>query len=1191
MKTRPRTQNRLLFLLGTWLCAITITGLFLGIGAIPFPLQAQSAEAATPTPGPADPDSFWKRQSKTRLIVELSSPSLVEVYALRPGLSPDITYFGPVAPELQSYTLFLRQERAAFHLSVPENLPVQMARYVSGLGKAADELTFDLVKNGIILESPVELTPVQMQTLESLPQVKYVHQDLPVYPQLYAGPDLMQVGVPWRNSPGGRSGAGQGVLIASIDGGLHKDAPMFSGAGFEYPAWMPKDGLGIAQANNGKIVVSRTYFREWDPPVVSDHLPWPGSGSSHGVHTGAIAGGNIVDGAVWKGLALDPLSGIAPGAWLGNYRVLYRSKQGSQLFFTAEGVQALEDAVVDGADIVVGAWGVGPSTASAPNDFLDAALINTTRAGVYVVMAAGNYGPLPFSVANPSDEYLSVGAVTTTGFLRDGYMDVADATEPDTALSRLQFVPAQFGPEFPQGAITSYSLVSARALNPDNAQGCRSWEPGSLDESIVLVSRGRCTFAEKIARASQAGAAAVMVFNHAAGGDQLLAMIKGPAEFETPLPSLFVGHRSGQLLETLSDHSPHALIVHISTIPEQVGNQPFVVPDFSGRGPTAYGGLKPDVVAPGVHILSQGYGPGNLDSERHTGYGQETGTSMAAPFVAGAIALIKERHPHWTADMITSALMSTAQYEGIQNRDGSVAQPTDMGAGLVDIERALNPDAFLVPAKISFGRVRDLQRIRAQTLKVINAGHAPLDLHLATEKLVGADRIALDAFHVEPQALSLAPRASAKITVTLQPEHAASPTGYVQGYLVLRGGSQELHAPLFAWLDLPTATPEILLLDADLSPAYPDYGPQYTAVLDELGVSYGYWNAAQQALKVPAYVNSEQAPKTIVLFTGDSRKPRPAATTVPLPFAAHDLNLLANYVAEGGSLLVMGRNAANFVASAPLQAYLMSTAKPQLSPALTANASTLVAHSIPEAPDLLQELHLDLRTLPPLLEVVELLPSVDESRSETIPDDIQARATFHQSTLDGSLEYTLELEAAPGTAVSDAWFYLEQGEAQTRVHDLLLDSHRLPVFGTWRWHGQLTLNDPLEAARSQGQLHVAVQLQGTTEITLSGQVIAQPLSFGGGLQKDPLYSLIPSPETEGQAPFLTLRVDEHTDPFVVGVASDLSQNPTYTPRHGRTVFTTFGLEQINETESYTARAAFLSQILAFFDAAAAIPPG
>ena len=1160
-------------------------GSILATAAVPVPAQAQSEAGSVPfSSQTSGPGAFWSPQPSFRLIVELTSPSLAEAYSLRSSLEPQIAYFGAVSPELQLYTLHLQNEHRAFRRSVPNDLPIQLAGKFSGEAGSRQEFAFDLIKNAVVIESTVRLSPGQLQRLESMPQVKFVHSDLPVYPQLYAGPALIHVSSPWQNTPGGRARAGQGVLIASIDAGLHKDAPMFSGEGFEYPAWMPKEGLGITRANNGKIVVSRTYFRDWDPPVASDHFPWPGSGTSHGVHTGAIAGGNIVNEAVWDGLKLDPLSGIAPGAWLGNYRVMYQSEQADHTFFTAEGVLALEDAIVDGVDVIVGAWGIGPSTASTPNDFLDSALINTTRAGVYVVMAAGNYGPLPFSVANPSDEYLTVGAVSTSGYLWEGHLGISDPAQPDSLLARLQYAPARLGPSFPPETVTTYSMVSALSLNAANAQGCQSWEPGSLDENMLLVARGQCTFAEKVAHANQAGAAAVIVYNHAVGGNRLLEMVKGQAEFDTPLPSLFVGHSSGLLLESLAGQSSSQVTAHVSTVPEQVGNQPFVVPDFSGRGPTVYGGLKPDVVAPGVHILSQGYGAGSLDNEKHLGYGQETGTSMAAPFVAGAVALIKEQHPHWTNDMITSAIMSTAQYEGISNSDGSVAQPTDMGAGLVDVERALSPEAFLIPPRISFGRVRGLEGPRTQVIEILNANEEPLTYDLSAEKLVGPGREPLHAFQVEPSTINVPPRDKARVTVTLLPEQADIQSGYVQGYLVLRSGTQELHAPLFAWLDLPSPTPEVLLLDADMSPSHPDYASWYTEVLDELDVSYSYWDASRQELKIPPYVKGVQPPKSILIFTGDSSRTQSKAQSVPVPFAPHDLERLADYVAAGGTLLVMGREAASYFNSAPLQAFLLGKSTAQVSPELTIDASSLTAQSSPEAPAEFQGLHLDLRTALQSRETVDLQPQSESQRpSDANTDDINARATFKASPLARFLEYNLVVTAPLGTGISDAWFYTFHEENPTRVKDLLPGRHVLPVFGTWLWQGRLELNEQLEAARAQGQLHLAVSIEGSLTDVLDAQVPSIDLPLRGTSQGGPIYSLTTTSGPEGQVPFLSLQADQLNGPTVAGIASDLSLDPAYTPAHGRTVFTMFGLEQIKETPSYTSRTEFLRQVLEYFD--------
>ena len=80
---------------------------------------------------------------------------------------------------------------------------------------------------------------------------------------------------------------------------------------------------------------------------------------------------------------------------------------------------------------------------------------------------------------------------------------------------------------------------------------------------------------------------------------------------------------------------------------------------FSSRGPTTDKLLKPDVAAPGVDVLSSGYGIGDFPGP-FTGFGAVSGTSMATPHVAGSAALLVQLHPSWTPAQIKSALMTTA---------------------------------------------------------------------------------------------------------------------------------------------------------------------------------------------------------------------------------------------------------------------------------------------------------------------------------------------------------------------------------------------------------------------------------------------------------------------------------------------------------------------------------------------------
>src|SRR5699024_4391806 len=100
---------------------------------------------------------------------------------------------------------------------------------------------------------------------------------------------------------------------------------------------------------------------------------------------------------------------------------------------------------------------------------------------------------------------------------------------------------------------------------------------------------------------------------------------------------------------------------------------------FSSKGPVSVNWMmKPDVIAPGVNILStvpEGYEALNC-------------TSMAAPHVTGAAAVLKEAHPDWDASQIINALKTSA-------KKLDDADPVEQGAGTVQIEEAINTDFII----------------------------------------------------------------------------------------------------------------------------------------------------------------------------------------------------------------------------------------------------------------------------------------------------------------------------------------------------------------------------------------------------------------------------------------------------------------------------------------------------------------
>jgi len=111
-----------------------------------------------------------------------------------------------------------------------------------------------------------------------------------------------------------------------------------------------------------------------------------------------------------------------------------------------------------------------------------------------------------------------------------------------------------------------------------------------------------------------------------------------------------------------------------------------VTPSFSSHGPTADGRIKPEVLARGVATFLAG-------TDSTTEYISGSGTSFAAPLVAGACALLLEAHPNWTPMMVREALMMTA--------DGNTSPDNTRGFGLIDVMAALDYDFGVVAGDVS----------------------------------------------------------------------------------------------------------------------------------------------------------------------------------------------------------------------------------------------------------------------------------------------------------------------------------------------------------------------------------------------------------------------------------------------------------------------------------------------------------
>ena len=174
--------------------------------------------------------------------------------------------------------------------------------------------------------------------------------------------------------------AGNGVKIGIIDDGLDAAHIYFDPSGFQYPAGFPK---GQTQYATPKVIVQRT-FAPAGSTYKYANVPFDPTQSFHATHVAGIAAGDY--GASAGG---TPVSGVAPNAYLGNYKALTTPTPGFGLDGnSAEIAAAIEAAVADGMNVIN--LSLGEPEVDPARDLVVKAIDAAAQAGVVPVIAAGN---------------------------------------------------------------------------------------------------------------------------------------------------------------------------------------------------------------------------------------------------------------------------------------------------------------------------------------------------------------------------------------------------------------------------------------------------------------------------------------------------------------------------------------------------------------------------------------------------------------------------------------------------------------------------------------------------------------------------------------------------------------------------------------------------------------------------------
>ncbi len=1123
-----------------------------------------------------------------RLIVQLTSPPLAEAFvatsASRPQPQSGRVRLDVNAPESQNYVAQIEAEQAAFVNAMRSALPTaSVATYINENGQT-EQATYQVVFNGLSVDPGAIGTAEAMRVLRKMPGVKAVYPDRAHDPAMYASLPLINAAAAWNNAAiGGQADAGRGIKVASMDGGVHHDAPMFSGAGFSYPPGYPPNGLGLTANNNGKIIASRAYFRSWDPPAPGDENPWPGeNGTPHGTHTSSTAAGNQVV-ASYLGIT-ETLSGVAPAAWVMSYRVFYASVNGNESFYDTEGVAALEDITIDGPDVLNNSWGEGP-TAAGGLDPIDQALINAANSGIFISMSTGNAGPGNGTTDHPSSEYINVAASTTSGTYASGRVSVSAPQPISPTLQNKSFGSGLFGAPLPVGTVFTRTFVASAVISPTNVNGCNPWPAGTFTGQAAVIQRGVCEFGVKVLNAEQAGATFVVIYNSAAGGEAILNMSPGAVGNQVTISSIFVQRSMGLGMVSWYTTNGAASELTVDTIAFQVSNTPDRIIGFSSRGPGVGNVLKPDIAAPGVNILAQGFAPGAIGEARHLGFGQVSGTSMAAPHVAGAAALLRQIHPTWSNSYIKSALMSTSKYLDIYNFDETPAQPLDMGAGRLDLTRAADPGIILSPPSLSFGPVltgtsRSIQ-VTATSVATATETYSLTTLYTGggfTQTLL----VPLPGFSVSPSAITLAPGTSAVFTVTFN-SATSSGLGDNQGYAILDGPNHDGHMPAWARVTY-TAGADVLIIDNDGSSSlgFDDYLGYYASTLTALGLTYDVLDVDASAGAASTFLNTVDllAYNMIVYFTGDNFFPD-GTFTVPTPLTAIDMDRLTEYANNGGVLLAMGQDMASVLNSLTSSTasffYSNVLGGSFLQDSVSNNANpTLPVVPVDAAPDEFAGLSLDLSAPRTYTASVTLLGSNEVS---PITTTTTGRGSFTYDVASRKLDYTVRITSPVPITLTAAHIHSGTVGVNGPVLYTLLST---VVTNTtdYTFSGAVIVSSAHVNRLLTGGLYVNAHTDVNPGGEVRDQLLPVPTTDGAGNQVF-IDEIEPHPplidfgdpnmpeELEYYAPLLKYPGPFNLEDGVVAVAH--RAQPTLErpgiPYVGRSIYTTFGLEGVNGAAS------------------------
>ncbi|MBG6183403.1 subtilisin family serine protease [Arthrobacter sp. CAN_A214] len=544
-----------------------------------------------------------------------------------------------------------------------------------------------------------ELTAGQAAQLAKNPDVYAVAPNVQNSPD-YSSTEFL--GLPgedgaWATQFGGVENAGKGTVVGVIDTGYRPESAFLTGAPVQpligapvvgEPYLTPEGEIAMLKADgttflgdcevgeefdgsacNSKVLSARYYaddFLQFATPSENEVLS-PLDIDSHGTHTASTAAGNADVQVSVDGRDFGKGAGVAPAAAVAVYKVCWENAQATGGCYSSASVAAIEQSIIDGVDVLN--YSISGNNNST-TDPVAMAFLSAASAGIFVSASAGNSGPTA-STVNHSSPWLTTVAASTFSHELQGTVELSDGTKYRGA--------SVMNRDVPQTAVV---LAADAGRDGAAASAVALCTPGTLDPAkvagkIVVCDRGVIDRVLKSAAVSEADGVGMVLVNVT------------PGSLDLDLHAVPTVHVDGTAIKEKLAANPTltAALVDEDTTGLPTSPDPQVAA-FSSRGPSLAANsdlLKPDVAAPGVNVLA-GISPVKTGEN----FGFLSGTSMAAPQVAGLGALVLAKNPAWSPAAVKSSLMTTAG--NLVNEDGSTNEDLfATGAGHVNPAGLLSP--------------------------------------------------------------------------------------------------------------------------------------------------------------------------------------------------------------------------------------------------------------------------------------------------------------------------------------------------------------------------------------------------------------------------------------------------------------------------------------------------------------------